>query len=278
MEMIMKEIILPVALALSVIATPIMAKTIRIATEGAYAPWNFLDDKGKLAGFEIVLGNALCKEAKLECEFKINEWDTIIPNLVAGNYDLIMAGMSVTDKRKKTITFSDEYYPVEPSKMAAEAGKKFDFDNLKGLKIGVQGATVQAEWIAENLAKDNTIKSYEKPDQSVADLAAGNIDLLLADSSFLEPIMKASKGAMELVGPDYAIGGGVAIGMRQKDKELAGKFNAAIASLKKSGELDKLIKEYFKKGPFYSASDVSLESLMSQLSALEARVTALESK
>ena len=112
MEMIMKEIILPVALALSVIATPIMAKTIRIATEGAYAPWNFLDDKGKLAGFEIVLGNALCKEAKLECEFKINEWDTIIPNLVAGNYDLIMAGMSVTDKRKKTITFSDEYYPV----------------------------------------------------------------------------------------------------------------------------------------------------------------------
>lgn len=248
----MKKLILPIALALSVIATPVMAKTIRIATEGAYAPWNFLDDKGKLAGFEVVLGNALCKEAKLTCEFKINEWDSIIPNLIAGNYDLIMAGMSVTDKRKKTIAFSDEYYPVDASKMIGESGKKFDFNNLKGLKIGVQGATIQANWLSENLAKDNTIKSFEKPDQSAADLMSGNIDLLLANSSFLEPIVKASKGTVEFVGPDYAIGGGVAIGMRQGDKELAGKFNAAIATLKKSGEIDKLIKEYFKKGPFYS--------------------------
>ena len=274
----MKRIILPAALALSVIATPIMAKTIRIGTEGAYAPWNFLDDNGKLAGFEIVLGQALCKEAKLECEFKANEWDSIIPNLVAGNYDLIMAGMSITDKRKEKITFSDEYYPVEKSQMAAEGGKTFDFDNLKGLKIGVQGATVQAGWLEENLAKDNTIKSYEKPDQSVADLAAGNIDLLLADGSFLEPVVKGSKGAMEIVGPGFDIGGGVAIGMRKADAELTGKFNAAIATLKKNGELDKLIKEYFKKGPFYSAAELSLESLMAHINALEARVKTLESK
>ena len=250
----MKKLIIPLALALSVLATPAMAKTYRIATEGAYAPWNFLNDKGKLAGYEIDLGLALCKEAKIECEFKANEWDSIIPNLVAGNYDMIMAGMAVTDKRKGKIAFSEEYYPVEPSRMAAEAGKKFDFKNLKGLKIGVQGATVQAGWLEENLAKDNTIKSYEKPDQSVADLAAGNVDLLLADGSFLEPVMKASKGAMELVGPDYTIGGGVAIGMR-KDKdntELQEKMNKAIAALKKSGAIDKLIKEYFKKGPFYA--------------------------
>lgn len=250
----MKKLILPLALTLSVLATPVMAKTYRIATEGAYAPWNFLDDKGKLAGYEIDLGNALCKEAKLDCEFKANEWDSIIPNLVAGNYDMIMAGMSITDKRKEKISFSDEYYPVEQSQMAAEGGKKFDFKNLKGLKIGVQGATVQAGWLEDNLAKDNTIKSFEKPDQSVADLAAGNIDLLLADGSFIEPVVKASKGAMEIVGPGFDIGGGVAIGMRKADSELAGKMNAAIESLKKSGVVDKLIKEYHKKGPFYSDS------------------------
>ena len=248
----MKKLILPLALTLSVLATPVMAKTYRIATEGAYAPWNFLDDKGKLAGYEIDLGLALCKEAKLDCEFKANEWDTIIPNLVAGNYDMIMAGMSVTDKRKEKISFSDEYYPVSKSQMAAEGGSKFDFKNLKGLKIGVQGATVQAGWLTDNLAKTNTIKSFEKADQSVADLAAGNIDLLLADGSFLEPVVKASKGAMEIVGPGYDIGGGVAIGMRKADSELAGKMNAAIASLKKSGVIDKLIMEYHKKGPFFS--------------------------
>ncbi len=75
----MKKFVLPVALALSVLTAPVAAETIRIATEGAYAPWNYMDDDGKLAGFEIELGNALCAEAKLECEFKTNEWDSIIP-------------------------------------------------------------------------------------------------------------------------------------------------------------------------------------------------------
>ncbi len=273
----MNKMIVSVALALSVIATPLMAKTIQIGTEGAYAPWNFLDDDGKLAGFEIDLGHALCKEAKLECKFKVNEWDSMIPNLVAGNFDLIMAGMSVTEKRLKTISFSDEYYPVEKSQMAGESGKTLDFDNLKGLRIGVQGATVQAGWLEENLAKDNTIKSYEKPDQSVADLMAGNIDLILADGTFLGLAVKGSKGAIEIVGPGYAIGGAPGIGMRKTDSELMGKMNAAIAVLKKNGTLDKLIKQYFKVGPFYSTVAPSLESVMSHVNALEKRVKALES-
>ena len=272
----MKKFILPVALALSVLATPAFAADkVRIATEGAYAPWNFLDDDGKLAGFEIDLGNALCAEAKLDCEFKANEWDSIIPNLIAGNYDVIMAGMSITEERKEKISFSNEYYPVEKSQMAAETGIKVDFANIKGKKIGVQGATVQADWLAKNLAADNTIKSFEKPDQSVADLAAGNIDLLLADGSFLQPVVDASKGALSIVGPGFDIGGGVAIGMRQADKELAGKFNAAIETLKANGTVDTLIKKYFKKGPFYS---VTMNSLQAEIAALTARVKALESK
>lgn len=249
----MKKFVLPVALALSVLATPVMADTVRIATEGAYAPWNYLDDDGKLAGFEIDLGNALCKEAKLECEFKANEWDSIIPNLIAGNYNAIMAGMSITEERKKKIMFSDEYYPVNKSKMAAESGKDFDLENLKGVTIGVQGATIQADWLEKNMAEGNTIKSFEKPDQSVADLMAGNIDLLLAGDGFMDKIVESSDGALEFVGPGYDIGGGIGIGMLQTDEELAGKFNAAIATLKENGELDKLIMKYFEKGPFYAA-------------------------
>jgi len=271
----MKKFILPLALTLSVMSTPAMAEKVRIATEGAYAPWNFLDDDGKLAGFEIDLGNALCAQAKIECEFKANEWDSIIPNLIAGNYDMIMAGMSITAERQKKITFSDEYYPVEKSQMAAESGKTFDFDNLKGLKIGVQGATVQADWLEKNLAANNTIKSFEKPDQSVADLAAGNIDLLLADGSFLEPVVEASKGAMAIVGPGYDIGGGVAIGMRQADGAMTAKFNEALTILKADGTVDRLIKKYFKKGPFYS---MNMQSIMDEITALKMRVKALESK
>ena len=273
----MKKFILPIALALSVLATPAFAADkVRIATEGAYAPWNFLDDDGKLAGFEIDLGNALCAEAKLDCEFKANEWDSIIPNLIAGNYDIIMAGMSVTEERKQKIAFSNEYFPVTKSMMAAESGKTFDMDNLKGMKIGVQGATVQADWLNANLAEGNTIKSFEKPDQSVADLMAGNIDLLLAGDGYLDEIVASSKGKLEFVGSGYDIGGGVAIGMRQADKELAGKFNAAIETLKANGTVDSLIKKYFKKGPYYTS--ITMDGLKAEIEALAARVKALESK
>jgi polar amino acid transport system substrate-binding protein len=164
-----------------------------------------------------------------------------------------MAGMSVTDERKKTINFSEEYYPADPSVFAAAKGDKFDFANLKGVKIGAQGATVQAAYLEANLKEGNTIKLYEKPDQSVADLAAGNIDLLLADGSFLDPIVEGSGGMLVYTGPKVQIGGGVAVGMRQKDSDLADKMNAAIAEVKKDGTLDKMIKDFFKKGPFYAA-------------------------
>ena len=248
----MKKLLLTMALV-AFASTGFAADKVRFGTEGAYAPWNFMDDSGKLAGFEIELGAELCSRAKLECEFVVNEWDSIIPNLVAGNYDVIMAGMSVTDERKKTINFSDEYYPADPSVFAAAKGDKFDFDNLKDVKIGAQGATVQAAYLEANLKEGNTIKLYEKPDQSVADLAAGNIDLLLADGSFLDPVVEGSAGMIVYTGPKVQIGGGVAVGMRQKDSDLADKMNAAIAEVKKDGTLDKMIKDFFKKGPFYAA-------------------------
>ena len=110
------------------------ADTIRIGTEGAYAPWNYVDDNtGKLAGFEIELGNLLCEKAGLTCEFVQNEWDSIIPNLLAGNYDAIMAGMSITEERLETINFSDDYYPPESSLFVGRrTGTKVDFDAHEG--------------------------------------------------------------------------------------------------------------------------------------------------
>lgn len=247
----MKKIVLGVALGSLVAATSSFAADVRIGTEGAYAPWNFMDDSGKIAGYEIELGNEMCKRAGVTCEWVVNEWDSIIPNLIAGNYDIIMAGMSVTDERKESIAFSAEYYPPDPSKFAGATGLEADFDNLQGLKIGAQGATIQAAYVEENLSDGNTVLTYETPDQSVADLAAGNIDLLLADNSFLAPVVEGSAGAISFLGPDVAIGGGVAMGMRQGEDELAAKMNAALETMKADGTVDKLIMEFFEVGPFY---------------------------
>ncbi len=245
----MKKLIL--ALTLGTVAGTGFAADVRIGTEGAYAPWNFLDDSGKLAGFEIELGNELCKRAGVECEFVVNEWDSIIPNLVAGNYDVIMAGMSVTDERKETINFSAEYYPPDPSKFIAAPGVKVDWDNPQGLKIGAQGATIQAAYLESDLSDGNTILTFETPDQSVADLMAGNIDVLLADNTFLASVVEGSGGAVEFVGPDVSIGGGVAMGMRKDDAELAKNMNTALEDMKADGTVDKLIMEFFETGPFY---------------------------
>jgi polar amino acid transport system substrate-binding protein len=224
----MKKAGLAVSLALALGTSSAFAADIRIGTEGAYAPWNFMGDDGKVAGFEIELGNNLCERAGLSCEWVVNEWDSIIPNLLAGNYDMIMAGMSITDERMETIDFSVDYFPPDPSRYAGAAGTKLDFDNLKDVKIGVQGATIQAAYAESTFSANNTILSYETGDQAIADLMSGNIDILLADGSFLEPVIKSSEGVVEFIGPDVTIGGGVGIGLRKDDTDLQQKMADGI--------------------------------------------------
>ncbi len=243
----MKKLIIA-AVALAGLSGAAMAQeTVRIGTEGAYAPWNYMNEDGKVDGFEIALGNEICKRAELNCEWVVNEWDTIIPNLVAGNYDVIMAGMSITDERKQTIDFSDNYYPPDPSRYAVRAGENVDLDKMSGLKIGVQGATIQAAYADEHFSGDNTILSYETADQSIADLSAGNVDVVLADGGYLEPIVAASGGALEIAGPEVMIGDGVGAGLRKDDTDLKAKFDKAIGDMKADGSLDAMITEWFEK-------------------------------
>jgi polar amino acid transport system substrate-binding protein len=120
-----------------------------------------------------------------------------------------------------------------------------------GIRASVLGATIQSAYAEKHFGANNTILSFETFDQSVADLAAGNLDLLLADGDPLNPIIDASGGMLVFVGEGVRIGGGVGIGLRQKDTELADKLNAAIAALKASGQIDELILDYFDNGPFY---------------------------
>jgi len=249
----MKTLILAAAASLALI-TAAQAQTVRLGTEGAYPPWNFLDDNGEVAGFEIELGNELCERAGLECTWVTNEWDTIIPNLQAGNFDAIMAGMSITDERKESIDFSENYFPPDPSMYVTTAGGEFDFDNLSGVRIGVQGATIQAAHVEENFASDNTVLSFETADQALADLNAGNVDVILADGSYLQEIVGGSGGALEIVGPEVLIGGGVGIGLRKADDDLENKFNEVISAAKADGTIDGLITKWFPEkgtGPFF---------------------------
>lgn len=214
------------------------AQTVRLATEGAYPPFNFINDAGEVAGFERDLGDELCKRAALTCEWLTNEWDSIIPNLQSGNYDVIIAGMSITEERDKIIDFSEAYYPPTPSIYVA---KSADVD-LKAGKIAAQVSTIQSAHVAETGA---TLVEYPTPDETVAAVRNGEADAVFADSDYLRPLVEESKGELMVVGEPVSIGGGVGLGMRESDKELKAKFDAAIQSMKADGSLNALIEKHF---------------------------------
>lgn len=249
----MNRLILAAA-ALAALTFGANAQTVKLGTEGAYPPYNYVDDNGNVGGLDIDLGNELCVRAGLTCEWVTNEWDTIIPNLIAGNYDAILADMSITDERRQSIDFTQNYFPPDPSTYMSVAGTTFDYDALNGLKVGAQTGTIQAGYINENLKADNTILTYDTIDQAIADLNAGNLDLIFADGSFIGEQVAGSNGALKADGPNVLIGEGAGIGLRKADDELEAKLNKALDEVKADGWLDALITKYFPDmgpGPFF---------------------------
>ncbi len=233
----MKKLLTAAAL-LALTAGISQAQTIRMGTEGAYPPYNFINDAGEVDGFERELGDELCKRAELTCEWVTNEWDSIIPNLVSGNYDTIIAGMSITDERDKVIDFTQNYIPPAASAYAALSA---DAD-LKGGVVAAQTATIQAGYVAESGA---TLLEYPTPDETVAAVRNGEADAVFADKDFLAPIVAESGGELVWAGQDVQIGGGIGMGVRESDTELKETFNKAIQSMKDDGSLNAMIKKWF---------------------------------
>lgn len=231
----MKKLMITTAI-LAMTASMAMSQTIRMGTEGAFPPWNFINDDGEVDGFERVLGDELCKRAELTCEWVTNDWDSIIPNLVSGNYDTIIAGMSVTDERDEVIDFTDQYTLPDPSGYMA-LSKDAD---IKGGVLAAQTGTIQAAWIAQ---QGITLVEFSTPEETIAAVRNGEADAVLADRSYLGPIA-AEDSALMMMDEQVMIGGGVGMGIRESDGELKAKFNKAIQSMKADGSLNKLIVEW----------------------------------
>lgn len=235
----MKKIILTIIVSLIPFSNAVAGDTVRMGTEGAYPPYNYIDDNGNLAGFEIILGNELCSRANLTCEWVKNDWDSIIPNLVSGNYDTIIAGMSITEERDKVIDFTQNYMLPRPSAYVASS----DNADLSGV-IAAQTATLQAGYIAESGA---TLVEFATPDETISAVSDGEADAVFADYDYLAPIVEASSGSLMFVGDLVVLGLGTGMGIRESDTELKAKFNDAITSMKEDGSLNKLLIEWFGK-------------------------------
>ncbi len=248
-----------------------IADQIKIGTEGAYPPWNSKDSAGNLIGFEVELANELCKIMNHDCTIVEQDWDGMIPALVSRKFDAIMAGMSITGERMKTINFS-QGYADEVASLAVMKGSKneglktmsaINLSNVsadeqatldvltkafKGKTIGVQTATIHQNFLESGLMGNVKIRTYKTQDEVNLDLSAGRIDAALAAAVAFTDYAEKSGKAVVLTGPTFAggdFGNGVGVGIRKGDSKLLNDFNAAIDKARDDGIISKLAIKHF---------------------------------
>ena len=226
--------------------------TLRLGTEGAYPPFNFIDASGKLAGFDVEVGLALCERMERKCDLVAQDWDGIIPGLIASKYDFVIASMFITEERKKQVSFSDPYYLAAMSHVAAKGAGLTEFTNeaLSGKVFGAQSGTTQADFI-QKVYPDADLRLYATQDEANLDMASGRIDVMVGDTiPLFEWTAKTDDGACcEIVGEPITasefVGDGVGIAIRKEDTALLAAMNTALAEIIADGTYKAINDKYF---------------------------------
>lgn len=228
-------------------------RDIRIGVDVPYEPMEYRNAEGELIGFDIDLGNAMCTELGIQCEWVVQAWDGIIPGLAARKYDAIMSSLTINDERREHVLFSEPYF-TPPSAWFAQDDLEIgtpDKTSLDGLTIGVQRGTLQDNYVTDLYGDIAEVKRYGTADDLVLDMDADRVDI-----SFLDyPLGKATlidsdSGEYKVVGekitePKKYFGDGFGIAFRKRDQELADAFNQALAALKENGSYDEIFNRYF---------------------------------
>ncbi|MGF6598864.1 lysine/arginine/ornithine transport system substrate-binding protein [Paraburkholderia sp. GAS448] len=229
--------------------------TLRFGVEAAYPPFESKSPSGQLQGFDIDVGNAVCKKMNVKCVWVENAFDGLIPALQARKFDVINSAMNITDKRKQSIDFTPAVYVV-PIVMVAKRDSKLlpDVKNLQGKRVGVLQGSSQEDFLKAHWANAGvSVVSYQDQDQVYSDLIAGRLDAAVQEAQTVQDGFLGKPEAR-----DYAIlgeplhdpatlGEGTGLGLRKGDQALKTKVDAALDSLKKDGTLSSLSQKYFKR-------------------------------
>ena len=250
------------------------SQTIRIGTEGAYPPWNNLNSAGELEGAEIDFGNEACKRMGVTCEWVTQDWDGIIPALLQGKYDIIIAGMSITEERKEKVNFTTGYmtdgarFAVLKDSGLADlniAGMaKVNLNNaggkeqaaigqliaaMDGKTVCVQSSTIHQNFLEKHMSGAVDVKLYQAVDDHNLDLAAGRCDAVLADVGSIIDFMESDGGVdVAFTGPTFSggvFGDGVGGAVRKEDNDILEMWNAAISEMSKDGTTAEITKRWF---------------------------------
>ena len=227
-------------------------RALRVAVEGEYPPFSSTTAGGKLTGFDVDIAHALCAELKASCRLVKQQWDRMIPDLVAGRYEMIVSSMSITASRREKIDFTDPYYQT-PAKFVAKRGADIDTSlaELKGKRVGVQKATTHDRFLTDRFGGMVEVARYDTLRSATADLGAGRIDYLFGDALALHAgLLKASKGqGYTFVGPDLRdpgyFGQGIGIAVQKGNDALRQDLNRALAAIRADGTYAAIAQRYF---------------------------------
>jgi lysine-arginine-ornithine-binding protein len=231
---------------------------LRIGMDATYPPFESLNPSGQIVGFEADLAVALCKEMKARCSLINQDWDGIIPGLVAKKYDVIMSSMTITSERAKAVAFTERYFRT-PQRLIATRGStlRFTAEGMKGKRVGVQRGTTADMYLSKFWGpRGMDVVRYEDQDKAYADLVNGRLDASFQDELQVEAgFLKSEPGkAFAFVGPSIngdnaaereVLGSGAGMAVRKDDKELVARLNKAMAALRANGIYHKLSLQYF---------------------------------
>lgn len=248
----MRKSVLFAGMVLAAIATSAGAKDwkeIRIATEGAYPPFNYANSDGTLKGFDVDIANALCEEMKAKCTIVANDWDGMIPGLQSDKFDAVIASMSITEDRKKQIDFTNKYYSTPLAIVVPKDSpiKDTKTENFKGKTVGAQGGTTQSLYAEDVLGKGGAeIKLYPTNDEAVADLQTGRLDAVISDKFPIADWVKTTgKDCCHMLEDVPGTQTETGIAIKKGNDDLKEQFNVAIENIRKNGTYAKIMQKYF---------------------------------
>ena len=243
---------LTMAAVFAAFTTSAVAADLNICVEGAYPPFSEINSAGEIVGFDIDIANALCDVMGNNCTMVQTEWDGIIPALLEGKCDAIIASMSITEERKQRVDFSDKYYNSPGRFISKEdAGLTDSAEGLAGKIVGLQRGTIFQDFM-EGEMPDVELKLYGTQDEVYLDLTAGRIDAAFADSiAMSDGFLKTDAGAgFAFFGRDYNeekyFGVGAGIAVRKGEEALRDGFSAAIKTIRDNGTYKSINDTYFE--------------------------------
>ncbi len=224
---------------------------IRIAIEGAYPPFNYIDQANELQGFEVDLAKALCEQMKAECVIVQHEWDGIIRGLLNHEYDAIMSSLEILERRQKRLAFSDPYYRIPAIFIAPKNStiRNLTPEGLAGSKIGTTIRSDYAEYLEQHY-KESQIALYGSAMEATLDLLVGRVDAVFGDKRALVKFLESREGdCCRILGtapddPPYSRQF-YGIGLRKEDAELKARFDRALAAIQADGTYDRVRVKYF---------------------------------